>query len=145
MCIHGATSCDCDVRLPSTDLHSSPILYSIADSGERIDHHYITGYANFTSTDTALSSPPAQWPVRSTPDQPVETTENSLNIQQPPGHVNDYWFDWPGLSLDLPSSGNSSSLTNFSSQFPFFDGIDGVSSSLINPFHITPSRLSDPS
>jgi len=143
MCTHDATSRDCDVCLLSTDLHSGPILYGVTDSGERIDYHYTTGYANFTSTDTALSSPSAHHPVRSTPDQPVETTENSMNIQQPHYHVIDYWFNRLGLSLDLPSSGNSSNLTNFSSHFPFFNGIDGVSSSIISPFHIDPSRLSD--
>jgi len=65
-----------------------------------------------------------------------------MNIHQPPDHVIDYWFDQLGLSLDL-SSENSSNLVNFSSQFPLFNGIDGVSSPLINPFHIPPSRLSD--
>jgi len=143
MCIHDATSCDCDVCLPSTDLHSARILYGAADSGEGINYHYTTGYANFMSTDTALNSPSAQRPVRSTPDQLVETTENSVNIQQPPNHVMDYSFDWLGPSFDLPSSVNSSNLTNFSPQFPFFDGIDGVSPLLINPFHIPPSRLSN--
>ena len=143
MCMHYATSCDCDVRLPPTDLHSAPIPYDAADSGERFDYHYTTAYANFTSTDTALSSPFARWPVRSTPDQPVETTDNSMNIHQTPEHMIDYWFDWIGPSLDLPSSENSSNPTNFSSQFPLFDGIDGVSSSLINSIHIPPSRPSD--
>jgi len=143
MCIHDATS-DCDVCLPSTDLHSAPILYGVADNGGRINYHY-TGYANFTSPDTALSSPPAQRPIRPTPDQLVQPTGNSLNIQQPPVHAIGYWFDWPGVSLDLPSSENSLNPTNFSSQFPLFDGIDGVSSSLINPFHIPSSRLPDPS
>ena len=142
MCIYDSTSCDCNVCLPSADLYSAPILYGVADSGERINCHYTTAYADFTSTDTALSSPSAQWPVRSTPDQPVETTDNSMNIHQPPDHVIDYWFDQLGLSLDL-SSENSSNLVNFSSQFPLFNGIDGVSSPLINPFHIPPSRLSD--
>jgi len=140
MCIHDATSYDCDVCLP---LHSAHILYGVADSGERINYHYTNGYTNFTSTDTALSSPSAQRPIRSTPDQPVETTENSMNMQQPPDDVIDYWFDRLGLSLDFPSSENSSNQTNFSSQFPLFDEIDGVSSSLINPFHIPSSRLSD--
>jgi len=143
MCIHDATSHDCDVCPPSTGLYPAPILYGVADSGERIDYHYTTGYARFTSIDTALSSPSAQRPARSTSDQPVETTENSMNIQQPPNHVMDYSFDWLGLSLDLPSSVSSSNLTDFSSQFPLFDGIDGVSSFLINLFHISPSRLSD--
>jgi len=143
MCIHNATSCDCDVRLPPKDLHSAPILYGVADSGERIDYHYTTGYANFKSTDTAFSLPSAKRPVRSTPDQLVETTENPMDIQQPPDHVIDHWFDRLGLSLDLPSSENSSNLTNFSSQFPLFDGIDGVSSSIINLFHMPPSRLSN--
>ena len=143
MCIHDVTSCDCDVCLLSTDLHSAPILDGAADSGERIHYHYTTACTNFTSTDTALSSPSAQRPVRSTPDQLVETTDNSMNIHQPPDHVIDYWFHRLGLSLDRPSSENSSNLTNFSSQFPLFDGIDGVSSSLINSFHIPPSRLSD--
>ena len=145
MCIHDTTSRDCDFCLPSIDLHPAPILDGAADSEERIKYHYTTGYADFTSTDTALSSPPAQGPVRPTPDQPVQTTENSMNIQQPLDHVIDCWFDWPGLSLDLPSSENSSNPTNFSSQFPLFDGTVGVSSSLINPFHIPSSRLSDPS
>ena len=140
MRMHNTTSCDCDVCLPS---HSARILYGAADSGGRINYHYTTGYTNFTSTDTAINSPSAQWPVRSTPDQPVETTENLVNIQQPPNHVMDYSFDRLGLSLDLPSSVNSSNLTNFSSQFLLFDGVDGVSSFLINPFHIPPSRLSN--
>jgi len=140
MCIHDATSYDCAVCLP---LPSTPILYGVADSGERINYNYTTGYANFTSTDTALSSPSAQQPARSTRDQPVETMENSMNMQQPPDDVIDYWFDRLGLSLDLPSSENSSNPTNFSFQFLLFDEIDGVSSSLLNPFHIPPSRLSD--
>ena len=135
MCIHSGTPCVC---LPSTDAHSAPVLYDVADSGERINYHCTTDYTNSTSTNTALSSPSAQWPVRSTPDQPVETMGNSMNIQQPPYHVIDSWFDWFGLSVDPPSSENSSNLNNFLSHFPLFDGIDGVSSSLINPFHIPP-------
>ena len=134
VCIHDATSCDCDDCLPSTDLHSAPIHCGIMDNGERITYHCTTGYANFASTDTALSSPSVQRPVRSAPNQPIETTENLMSIQQPPDHVTDHWFDRLGLSLDQPSSENSSNPTNPSSQFLSFDGIDGVSSSLITHF-----------
>jgi len=83
MCIHNTTSCNCDVCLPSTDLHSASILFGVADSRERINYHYTNDYVNFTSTDAVLTSPSAKRPVRSTPDQPVETTENPTNVQQP--------------------------------------------------------------
>jgi len=64
-----------------------------------------------------------------------------MDIQQPPPHVVDYWFDWLGLSLDTTSSENPSNATGYPFQFPPFDGINYVSSLLLVLCYATVFRL----
>ena len=72
----------------------------------------------------------ARQPVLSATNQSFETTENPADIQQPPPHVVDHWFDYLGLSLDPTSSDNPPNTTGSPFQFPLFDGIINVSSFL---------------
>ena len=50
-----------------------------------------------------------------------------MDIQQPPPHVVNYWFDQLGLSLDHTSSENPPNAAGSSPQFPLFDGTIYVS------------------
>jgi hypothetical protein len=59
-----------------------------------------------------------------------ESTENPVDIHQPPPHVVNYWFDRLGLSLDPTPSENPSNATSSPFQFPLLDGISYVSSLL---------------
>ena len=45
------------------------------------------------------------------------------DVQQPPPHVVDYWFDQLGLSLDPTSSENPPNATSSPFQVPLLDGI----------------------
>jgi len=69
-------------------------------------------------------------PTISITDESSKGTDNPIDIQQPPPHVVDYWFDRLGLSLDPTSSENPSSATGYPFQFPPFDDINYVSSML---------------
>ena len=81
--------------------------------------------------DITSSVPFAKQPVTSATNESFESTENSLDIQQPPPHMVDYWFDQLGLSLDPTSSENSSNATGSPFKFPQLDGIIQVSESYV--------------
>ena len=46
-----------------------------------------------------------------------------VDVQQPPPHVVDYWFDRLGLSLDPTSSDNHLNATGSPFQFPLLDDV----------------------
>ena len=69
----------------------------------------------------------ARQPVISATNESLESTENPMDIQQPPPHVVDYWFDRLGLSLDHTSSENPLDATGSPFQVPLFDGTICVS------------------
>ena len=79
------------------------------------------------SGDIAFALLFARQPLASVTNESFESTENSLDIQQPPPHVIDYWFHRLGLSLDPTSSENPSNATGSLFQSPQFDGIIYVS------------------
>jgi hypothetical protein len=79
------------------------------------------------STDITSSLAFAKQPAISATSEPHESLGNPVNIQQPPPHVVDYWFDRLGLSLDSTSLENPSNATSSSFQFPIFDGTTYVS------------------
>ena len=113
----------------SPGLHSAPILHADAKSGDRINRQYThftccTGYMFACATS---SLPFAKQPVPSATDESFESTEDPMDIHQPPPHVVDYWFNQLGLSLNPTSSENPSNATESTFQFPLFDGIDYVS------------------
>ena len=131
MCIYDAIACDCDCDFPmnSTGLSSAPILHTDARIGEKINGKYThnTDYTGPVSTDIISRSPFASQPVISATNQSFESTGISADIQQPPPHVVDYWFNQLGLSLDPLSPENHTKATCSSFQFPLFDSIIYVS------------------
>ena len=106
-------------------LHPAPILHADARTGERINcpYGYTTGPTGSISEDITSALLFARQPLNSVTNESFESTEISLDIQQPPPHVIDYWFDQLGLSLDATSSENPSNATASPFQFPQFDGI----------------------
>ena len=65
--------------------------------------------------------------IISATNEQFECTENPVDIQQPPPHVVDYWYDQLALSLDLKSSENPSNATGPASLFPPFGSTIDVS------------------
>ena len=112
-----------------TTLHSDPILHADARVGERINcqYAYTTGHTGLMPEDIISSLPFARQPVTSATNESFESTEDLVDIHQPPPNVIDYWFDHLGLSLDPTSSENPSNATSPPFQFPLFDGIIHVS------------------
>src|SRR5258706_5225591 len=113
----------------SRGLHSAPILHADVKSGGRINNQYTcatccTGFLLAGATSSLLFE---RRPVPSTTDESFESTEDPIDIHQPPPHVVDYWFDRLGLSLNPTSSKNPSNATGSPFQFPQFDRIDYVS------------------
>ena len=110
-------------------MHSVPILQEGARIGGRINrqHVHTTGHTCSISEDITSTLPFARQPVISTINESFESTENSVDIHQPPPHVVNYWYNQLGLALDPTSSENPPNATGSSSQFPLFDGIIYVS------------------
>jgi len=110
--ISGDWDWDWDCYPPSgVSPYPSPILHSHAESDGETDYHRI-----YPTCHTSLPFP--RQPVLSIP-----TADQSLvNIQQPPVHVVDYWFDRLGLSLDPASSENPSNIPP--PGLPLLDDID---------------------
>jgi len=81
------------------------------------------------SADTTSSLPFARQGALSATDESFVSRENLVDIQQPPPHVVDYWFDRLGLSLD-PTSEIPLNATSPPFQFPQFDGTGYVSTLL---------------
>ena len=131
MCIYDTITCDCDCDFPmtSTGLPSAPILHTSARTGEGINgkYAYNTGHTGSMSTDIISRSPFARQPVISATNLQFESTGISADIQQPPPHVVDYWFNQLGLSLDPISPENHAKATSSSFQFPLLDSIVYVS------------------
>jgi len=131
MCIYDAISCDYDCYMNSTSASFPPvpILHADARSGEGINYQYpyTTGHAGSMSTDITSSLLFARQPAISATNEPFESLWDPVDIQQPPPHVIDYWFDQLGLSLDPTPSENSSNATSSSFQFPLFDSTTHVS------------------
>ena len=129
MCICDTISCDYDCLMSPTRLHSVPILHADSRIGERINcqYEYTTGHTGSMSENIPSTSLFGRQPLTSATNESFESPENSLDIQQPPPHVIDYWFDHLGLSLDPTSSENPSNATSSPFQFPPFDGIIHVS------------------
>jgi len=117
----------------SPGLHSALIMHANARIGETSNYHYeyTTDHTGSMSTGTPSSLLFARKPTISITDESSEGTDNPMDIQQPPPHVVDYWFDQLGLSLDSTSSENPSNATGYLFQFPPFDGINHVSSLLL--------------
>ena len=93
------------------------------------------------SADTTSSLLVARQPVIPEASGLFESTNNPVDIQQPPPHVVDYWFDRLGLSLDPTPSENPSNATSFPFQFPLLDGTSHVSSLLSTSCRTTFFRL----
>ena len=130
----------------SLGLHSAPILYTDVKSGDKNDSQCTcttccTGFIPAGATSGLLFE---REPRPSTTDRSFESTEDPIDIHQPPPHVVNYWFDWLGLSLDPTTSENPSNATGSLFQFPPFDGIDYVSSLLPTLCHTTIFRLVHP-
>ena len=123
------TPCDFDCLMSPTRRHSAPILHADARIGESINcpYDYTTGHTGSMSEDITSTLLFARQPLTSVTNESFESTENSLDIQQPPPHVIDYWFNQLGLSLDTASSKNPSNATGSPFQFLQFDGIVHVS------------------
>ena len=119
--------------MDSPGLHPAPILHADAKGGDQINCQYThtTCRTGFMSECATSSLPLQSQPVLSTTDESFESTEDPIDIHQPPPHVIDYWFDQLGLSLDPTSLENPSNATDSPLQFPPFDGIDYVSSLLL--------------
>ena len=111
--------------------YSVPTLHADARIGEGINcpHEYAAGHTGSMFEDITSVLLFARQPLTSATSESFESTENSLDIQQPPPHVIDYWFDHLGLSLDPTSSENPSNATRSPFEFPQFDGIIHVSES----------------
>jgi len=129
MYICDAISRDCDCNMNSTRLPSAPILHAVARIGERIDcqYAYTIDHTGSLSTDITSGLLFARQPAISATNEPFEILGDPVDIQQPPPHVVDYWFDQLGLSLDPTSSENPSNATGSSFQFPLFDRTTYVS------------------
>ena len=121
MCIFYTISCDYECLMSPTRL---PILHADARIGERINrpYKYATGHTGSMFEDITSTLPFARQPLTSATNELFESPENSLDMQQPPPHVIDYWFDHLGLSLDPTSSENPSKSTSSPFQSPQFDG-----------------------
>ena len=106
-----------------------PILHADARIGEKINcpYEYTTGRTASMSEDITPTLLFARQPLTSATNESFESTGNPSDIQQPPPHVIDYWFDYLGLSLDPTSSENPSNATSSPFQFPPFDGMIHVS------------------
>ena len=123
------TPCDFDCLMSPTRRHSAPILHADARIGESINcpYDYTTGHTGSMSEDITSTLLFARQPLTPVTNESYESTENSLDIQQPPPHVIDYWFDWLGLSLGPTSSENPSNAAGSPFNFPQIDGIIHVS------------------
>jgi len=110
-------------------MHSTPILHADAKLGEKINYQYayITGRTGSFPEDITSGLLSARQPVISATNESFESTENPADVQQPPPHVIDYWFDHLGLSLDPSFSEHRPNATSPPFQFPMFDGIPYVS------------------
>ena len=126
MCISDSISCDCDCLMNSTGLLSAPTLHPDARIGERFNcqYAYTTGHTGSMSTDITSS---LRLAVISSTNEAFESTGDLVDIQQPPPHVVDYWYDQLELSLDLTSPANPSNATSSASLFPPFDSTIHVS------------------
>ena len=113
----------------STGLHSALIMHADARIGEtsNCSYTYTIGYTGSMFVDTPSSLLFARGRTISITDESSKGTDNPMDIQQPPPHVVDYWFDRLGLSLDPTSSENPSNATGYPFQFPPFDDISYVS------------------
>ena len=129
MCKYDTISCDYECLMSPARVHSVPILHADARIGEKINcpYEYTTGHTGSMFEDVTSTLLFARQPLTSATNESFESAENSLDIQQPPPHVIDYWFDHLGLSLDPISSENPSNATNSPFQFPQFDSIIHVS------------------
>jgi len=129
MCISDAISCDYDCYMNSTSSPPAPTLHADARNGEGINYQYpyTAGHVGSMSTDITSSLLFARQPAISATNEPFESLCNPVDIQQPPPHVVDYWFDQLGLSLDPTPSENSSNATSSSFQFLSFDSTTYVS------------------
>ena len=129
MCLYYANCSDYDCLMHSTGKHSGPILYADATLGEKIDYQcaYTTGRTGSIPEDITFSLLFAKQPVISATNESFVRTENPADIQQPPPHVIDYWFDHLGFSLDSSFSEHRPNATNSPFQFPIFDSITYVS------------------
>ena len=118
--------------MDSPGLHPAPILHADAESGHQINCQYThtTCRTEFMPACATSSLPFASQPVPSTTDESFESTEDPIDIHQPPPHVIDHWFDQLRLSLNPTSSETPSTAIDSPFQFPLFDGIDFVSSLL---------------
>jgi hypothetical protein len=123
MCIYGAISRDCDCHMNLTSLTSAPILHTDGRIGERTDYQfaYTIGHTGYMSTDITSSLLFEQQLAISTTKELFGSLEDPVDIQQPPPHVVDYWFDQLGLSLETSSSKNPSNATSSSPQLPMLD------------------------
>jgi hypothetical protein len=123
-------SCDCDCHVNLTRLPSAPILYTNARIGERPDYpyEYNIDHTGSMSTDITSSLLFAGHLAISATNEPFESMVNPVNIQEPPTHMVNYWFDQLGLLLD-PTSENPSNATSSSFQFLHFDRTTYVSES----------------
>ncbi len=110
-------------------MHSAPILHADAKVGEKINRQYACtpGHTGSMPEDITSSLLFAKHPVISATHESLERTEYLADIQQPPSHVVDYWFDRLGLSLDPSFSEHRPNATSSPFQFPMFDGIIYVS------------------
>jgi len=79
------------------------------------------------STDITSSLLFSSQPAISATNEPFESLGNPVDIQQPPPHVVDYWFDQLGLSLNSTSPENPSNARGSSFQYPLFDSTTYVS------------------
>ena len=129
MCIYGAISCDCNCLMNTAGSPTAPTLRAHARIGERINcqYAYTTGHTGSMSTDITSSLHFATQPVISATKEQFESTEDPIDMQQPPPHVVNYWYDHLELSLDLPSSENPSNATGPAFLFPLFDSTIDVS------------------
>ena len=119
----------CDFLMNSTGMHTTPILHADATLGEKINYQYAytTGRAGPIPEDITSSLLFARQPVISTTNESFESTENPVDIQQPPPYVIDYWFDHLALSLNSSFPEHRPNATNSRFQFPMFDIITYVS------------------
>jgi len=123
MCICNAISCDCDCHTNSTRLPSAPILHAGARIGERTDCQcsHTAGHTSSLSTDITSSLLSARQPAIAVTNEPFEILGDPVDIQQPPPHVVDYWFERLGLSLDPAPPENLSIARSSSFQSSLFD------------------------
>jgi hypothetical protein len=139
MCIYDIITSDCDYSVSSDSWDPAHNLGQCEQPPRgAIKCGYIdtTYYTSFTSPEPAPMMPSARQQVLSSTDQPFE--ENLVDMQRPPPHVVDYWFDKLGLSLDPTSSEGSSNSTAISSELSLIDAIDYVSSPLLTLCCSTP-------